>query len=138
MLNPNGPEHPIAPVFHVSVNNIQSRKDLNLAGNKLMEFHPQPIVLLDSEGYIIQINTAFQTLLGFTPAELCGSDFLQWVVEEDQNKTAKAIGKTDPGRKMTVFDNSCYREDRSLVAIKWSLQWDLAENICYCFGEDIS
>ncbi|HZE85185.1 MAG TPA: GAF domain-containing protein, partial [Puia sp.] len=36
------------------------------------------------------------------------------------------------------LESRCYRKDLSLVHIKWSLHWDHAENMLYCFGEDIS
>lgn len=102
-----------------------------------MDYAPYPIVLVDKSGQILQANPAFQRLLQLSPNELYGTFFLQWVAEEDREKTESAFFETRTAGTTKIFENGCCAHQRAPVRVRWSVRWDHTEKRLYCFGEQI-
>lgn len=150
MYNPGRPDHPIQSAIHVSVNNLRvnspgtkktavsgapSKKRFSPLVNKFMDYAPYPVLLVDKSGHIIQCNPAFQTLVQSSAEEIFGTFFLQWVREEDREKTEKALFESRTARETRVFENGCCAAGQPSILLKWSVHWDHTEKRLYCFGE---
>ena len=100
-----------------------------------MDYAPHPILLVDKNGHILQSNPAFQTLVKSSAEEIFGTFFLQWVREEDREKTERALFESRTAKETRVFENGCRAAGQASIPLKWSVRWDHTEKRLYCFGE---
>jgi PAS domain S-box-containing protein len=68
----------------------------------LLELSPDPTILYDAEGCVIQVNAAFHETFGWTTAELVGQR-LNFVPEAARAETADALARLFKEGKVTSF-----------------------------------
>jgi PAS domain S-box-containing protein len=73
---------------------------------------------------------------GYRPKELIGQHYLHMVVEEDKEKTIKAIKDLVAGAALTNFENRYIAKKGTLVPVEWSAIWDAATQEMYCIARD--
>lgn len=103
---------------------------------KILDQSLDIICTFDQKGQFIWVNGAATSILGYQAHELEGRPYLEFVVEEDREKTAVASAAIVAGTKMTNFENRYIRKDGSLVPMIWSAKWDEDEKIMYCIARD--
>ena len=96
--------------------------DIICTANELFEF--------------ITMNAASETLLGFTPEEMIGKSFMDFIVEEDKGKTLDVAVKIANGEFQTNFENRFIHKDGSEVPLIWSSKWDDKTKMFYALARD--
>ena len=80
---------------------------------------PAPSALFDLQGTFLAVNDAFAALLGFKPADICGTHFLPWLHPDDAAATrVLADSGTQTALQVTAFENRYRRADGSWCALE--------------------
>ena len=78
------------------------------------------LCVVDSRGYFTRLNPAFETLLGFTRAELMARPMLDFVHPEDREATVTQIEKVNTGDSNLHFENRYLCKDGSYRWLAWT------------------
>ncbi len=109
-----------------------SKRDLN----KIMDSSVDIICAVDEAGKFIRISAAAIKIWGYTPAQLIGKPYIQFVYWEDHQKTTEGAARVIAGTNMTNFENRYVHKNGLLVPMLWSARWDNRKKIMYCVARD--
>jgi PAS domain S-box-containing protein len=94
------------------------------------------ICTVNHEGIFTYVSSASVKVWGYTPAELLGQNFMDFVYEEDKERTSGVNQQIASGLSIPLFENRYVRKDGSVVPMIWSSQWDENEKMIYCVVKD--
>jgi len=89
-------------------------------------------------GYLKDVNPAFEQTLGFTPEEVCTEPFLSFVHPGDQAATVAEVAKLAAGEHTLSFENRCRCKDGTYRWLLWNAVPVPAEGILYATARDIT
>jgi len=119
----------------------ESQRELEFAhhANQLIMDNSQDVICtISADGRFVTVSAACEQLWGYTPAELVGREYIQFVHADDRAKTEAIAAKLLAGEKVTDFANRYVRKDQQLVDVLWSLSWSEADRIAFCVAHDIT
>ncbi len=96
------------------------------------------IVIADFEGHFRRVNPAVERILGYTPAEFLGRDYLQLVHPDDREKSRAEIARIRQGANVTSFENRYVRSDGSYRVLEWTATPVLDEKLMYGVARDVT
>lgn len=99
---------------------------------------PNPVMLVDKTGQIIYTNPACQSMLAYTAEELSGHSYQELITAGERDLTTVAFKAQQSMQDTGTIENHCSRGDGGSIRVKWTISWDEAEQLLYCFGEALS
>jgi two-component system CheB/CheR fusion protein len=82
------------------------------------------------------ISDTVKELLGYTSKELLSKPYLEFVVEEDREKTQAVAEEIISGKPAADFTNHYLRKDGTSVPITWSATWIDDDKLMYCIARN--
>ncbi len=136
----------------ISHQNITGRKraedNLLLTAEKLKTTLSKLSTILDSSLDIIctinssrefaTLNSACQDILGYSPEELIGSKFMNFVYEEDLTISKEAADQVFSGVSIQLFENRYLHKSGRIVPLLWSINYDAKLGLAYCIAKDVT
>lgn len=119
----------------------QSKHDLEAAleANQLIMDNSQDVICtMDAEGNFVTVNPACEGLWGYTPANLIGRSYTEFVHPDDVAKTKAAWAKAQTGERIADFVNRYVRNDAAVVDVLWSVSWSESEKLMFCVAHDVT
>ncbi len=101
-----------------------------------LTFDMQCIAGLD--GYFRRLNVAWENTLGYSTAELKSCPFVDFVHEDDREKTIEAAGQLSEGDGVVEFENRYRKKDGSYVWLLWNAISDIDRGLIYATARDIT
>jgi len=98
---------------------------------ELLEYQPVVYCAIDRNGSFSYINQSTADVLGYQPHELIGAPFLNFVVEQDREKSQFAIQQIYQGKYLEKFENRYYHRNGSVVTLQWSSHWSAKDQMVY-------
>ncbi|WNB77773.1 PAS domain S-box protein [Methylomonas koyamae] len=98
----------------------------------------EPMCITDPQGCFMQVNPAFELLVGFDESELLAKPFLEFVCDEDRQKTAEEMARQISGHKSMAFENRYVCKDGRLVHLSWTAYYDPDDGVTYATARDIT
>jgi PAS domain S-box-containing protein/putative nucleotidyltransferase with HDIG domain len=92
----------------------------------------------DLNGYFTRVNPAWQRLLGYTPDELCGRPFVEFVHPDDREMTIAETAALADARDTVGFRNRYRAADGSYRWLEWSASASLAEGMIHAVARDVT
>jgi PAS domain S-box-containing protein len=120
---------------------VYVQTDLNRPFNEpgsVLDCMPDIICTIDSHGLFMTINQAAETLLGYSPHELVGQSYLNWVCEDDRPGTLEIAKQVVTGVNVNNFENRFRHSNGSYVPMIWSASWHEQQQIMYCVARNAS
>lgn len=129
------------------------RKPISFENHFLIEEHKYPstaqlrqlfnssldmICSISLDGKFVHVSPASYAILGYHREEMMDQCFLDFVHENDRQRTANAEKAIILGMSPADFENRCYRKDGTVVFLSWSCRWDAREKLMFCSARDIS
>lgn len=106
--------------------------------SKILDSSMDMICTINEHGEFSKVSAASLTILGYTPGELIGKAYIDFVHPDDIEKTMQADKNIKAGRDTTHFENRYLRKDGISIPVIWSARWDNREQILYCVARDAS
>ncbi len=94
------------------------------------------ICTIDAEGKFQYLSKSCFDILGYTPQELVGQEFIKFVYPDDVAKTIKEATDIQSGIYTTSFENRYIHKKGKIVPIMWSARWDYKTKLMYCVAKD--
>ncbi|CAN0578632.1 unnamed protein product, partial [Ectocarpus sp. 12 AP-2014] len=94
------------------------------------------ICTVDKDGRFLTINTASKRIWGYSPTELIGKKYINFVYNKDIEASIEIEKQVVSGKKITHFENRYLHKKNYLVPMRWSANWDNVEGIMYCIARD--
>jgi len=118
----------------------QCHLEAALQANQLIMDNSQDVICtLDEPGNFVTVNSACETLWGYTPGELIGRNYMEFVYPGDRARTAEvAAGERATGTPSGDFVNRNVRKDGSVVDVLWSASWSASEKTVFCVAHDVT
>jgi PAS domain S-box-containing protein len=96
------------------------------------------LCLLDFDGYFKRLNPAWETVLGFTRAELMSKPFIEFVHPDDRERTLNQNRAVRAGGQARSFENRYLCKDGSHRWLRWNAAPDFGEKVIYSVARDIT
>jgi PAS domain S-box-containing protein len=119
----------------------ESRCELQAAlhANQLIMDNSQDVICtVDDDDRFLSVNAACEQLWGYTPEELIGQRYNDFVYPDDRPKTEEAGKQLRATGKITDFVNRYVRKDGSIVDVLWSANWSAKDEIIFCVAHDVT
>lgn len=108
---------------------------------KLVPFFESSIDMLciaNYEGYFVDVNPAFISLLGYTQEELFSKKINEFVFEEDRYVTQKVREGIQNNVPLINFQNRYVHKSGALVWLSWSAVPVIEEKLVYAIAKDVT
>jgi diguanylate cyclase (GGDEF)-like protein/PAS domain S-box-containing protein len=107
----------------------------------LNNFFEQPATLnliARLDGTIQRVNASWESMLGYSRAELEGGSFLDYVHPEDQDATLAEMARLAEGQVTFYFENRYRHRDGGYRRLAWSAKASVKERMIYSVATDIT
>jgi PAS domain S-box-containing protein len=104
--------------------------------DKIFEFSLDIICTIDRYGHFVRVSSASTTILGYTPSELTGTNYLAFIHPDDLEQTRQAVADILNGGAFNRFENHYIHKSGKVVPILWSASWDEEEKELHCIARD--
>ncbi len=92
--------------------------------------------IADANGHFRRLNREWESALGYTPFELEGKHFLDFVHPDDMKASLGALSELNAGKQVLQFSNRYRHKDGSYRWIEWRLF--PAGNLIYASARDVT
>ncbi|HEX8834038.1 MAG TPA: PAS domain-containing protein, partial [Abditibacteriaceae bacterium] len=93
---------------------------------------------IDEAGRFSDVSPASQKVWGYSPEELSGRLYIDFVHPDDVALTNEAARRIVSGEPLTDFENRYLRKDGRVVYMLWSARWSKEKKTMFCVARDIS
>ena len=90
------------------------------------------------DGYFIRVNPAWETVLGWSEAELRQSPFMDFVHPDDREKTVTEMSALLTGARVIGFENRYRAKDASYRWLQWTSAPFPAQGLIYAVARDVT
>lgn len=126
-------------VFSRTVRSIAHDFEEAARSNKLLTDNARDIICSFNEsGEFIDASPATSEILGYSPNELIGKNYRQFVIAEDISKMESAVRALSAGQTLRDFENRCLHRSGAVVHMLWSATWSEKERMLFCIGRDVT
>ena len=120
------------------IRDVTERKRAENEHEKFFDRSNDLMGVADFEGYLSRINSAWESALGHSIAELTCKPFLAFVHPDDRSRTIATMEAIKRGEAVTAFEIRLARKDGSYVWLAWSAIPSLAEGLVYAVARDVT
>jgi PAS domain S-box-containing protein len=106
--------------------------------HRFFELSIDMLCVLGFDGYFVRLNSAWETTLGFTRAELMAKPFIEFVHPDDRARTLGQNGTVRAGGETRLFENRYACKDGSYRWLLWSSTPDAAQRVIYGVARDVT
>ena len=99
---------------------------------------PELMCIVDFEGYIIQLNPAWATHMGWSIEELQTKSFLDFVHPDDYKATREKIYSHAKGSDIILFENRCRHRDGTYRWLRWNARPVPGRKRYYASARDVT
>ncbi|MEG4249711.1 PAS domain S-box protein [Microcoleus sp. Pol10D4] len=107
-------------------------------GDRFFNLSLDLLCVLSFDGYITLINPAAEKILGYSPGDMIGQLFIEFVHPDDRETTLKEAESFAAGNNTVGFENRWRCRNGSYKWIAWTATRFCEEELIYGVGRDIS
>lgn len=116
----------------------KSRRREDLERERLFTMSLDMLCVCGFDAIFRQINPAFERVLGYKAEELTTRPFLEFVLEEDQERSREAFRNCRSGGPVVTFENRFRHADGSSRWLQWNAAPDVDGQVIYATARDIT
>ncbi len=121
-----------------TASDITKRKAAEIERDRFFNISVDMMCICGMDGYFKQANPAFETVLGYTTAEILAVPFIEFIHPEDIEKTYKEFDKIGEGATTINFENRWRCKDGTYKWMSWKAAPYLQDGIIYAIARDVS
>ncbi len=115
---------------------VRLRAEQELA--TLFQQSPDLLCIAGTDGYFRRLNPAWQRTLGYTPAELMGRPYVDFVHPDDRERTGSEAGRIVAGSGAAHFENRYRCKDGSYRWLSWKSAPLPEQGLIYALARDVT
>ena len=85
-----------------------------------------------------RVSPAAETVWGYNPNQLVGTNFTELIAPEDKEKATSAFKAIREGLREEPIEARVVRKDGQVVDIFWSARWSKEDDTIFCIAHDIT
>jgi PAS domain S-box-containing protein len=101
--------------------------------DKLLKLSADLICTIDGQGRFVDVSEASFSLLGYTPEELSGRSYTEFIDPADKGVAAEALAEVISGLQLQI-QNRYVHKNGHIVPLRWSAQWDDTDQLLYAIA----
>ncbi|MFS8119175.1 MAG: PAS domain-containing protein, partial [Microcoleus sp.] len=114
------------------------QSDKSDEGDLFFSLSPDMLCVIGFDGYFKRINPAAEKILGYSPAEMVGQLFIEFVHPDDREATIKQAESIATGNNAVGFENRWRCQNGSYKWIAWNASPFCEEELMYAIGRDVT
>ncbi|MBE9120078.1 PAS domain S-box protein [Tychonema sp. LEGE 07199] len=107
-------------------------------GDRFFSLSPDMLCVIGFDGYFKRINPAAEKILGYSPAEIVGQLFIEFVHPDDRQATLKEAESIAAGNSSVGFENRWRCRNGSYKWVAWTVSPFCEEELMYAIGRDVT
>ena len=124
-----------------NIGDVTERKAVELAREQYRRFFrlsTDAMCIADPFGCFKEVNPAFLAVTGYSEEELTAKPFLNFVLEEDRERTANEMALQVSQRTSLNFENRYVCKDGRTILLSWNAYFDSTDGVTYAIARDIT
>lgn len=105
---------------------------------RIFDYSMDMICTIDANGKFVDVSQSSYNILGIAANHLWGKAYMDFVYEEDREKTIAMAAQIMSGQPVVNFENRYVDVNGNLVDIMWSANWSNESQIMFCVARDIT
>ncbi|MFD2161186.1 PAS domain S-box protein [Paradesertivirga mongoliensis] len=97
---------------------------------------PDMVCSFDSQGIFLSVNQASERILGYSPEEMLGRSFIEFLHPADKEITLNTESDLLAGIEFTNIENRYMHKNGSIVWMAWSSVWSAERQTYYGIGRN--
>ncbi|MGV8814711.1 MAG: PAS domain S-box protein [Gelidibacter sp.] len=106
--------------------------------NSILDASLDVICTINADWEFVNVSAASQSVWGYTPEELIGTNFMRLVYKEDVNITSRLAENIFNGNQIPLFENRYVHKNGKTISLLWSVNWDENLRLACCIAKDVS
>ncbi|MGY6529721.1 MAG: PAS domain S-box protein [Cyanobacterium sp.] len=94
------------------------------------------LCITDLDGYFLELNPAWEEVLGYSVEELEGNNFSDLVHPDDRENSFAILSKLTTEKYINCFENRCRHKDGTYHYLEWKAQ--VCDGLIYSLARDIT
>jgi PAS domain S-box-containing protein len=107
-------------------------------GDRFFSLSPDMLCVIGFDGYFKRINPAAEKILGYSPAEMVGKLFIEFVHPDDRETTLKEAESIAAGNNTVGFENRWRCRNGSYKWVAWTANPFCEEELMYAVGRNVT
>ena len=116
----------------------KSRRREDIERDRLFTLSLDLLCVCGFDGVFRQINPAFERVLGYSLDELTTRPFLEFVLEEDRERSREEFRRCAAGGTVVTFENRFRHADGSSRWLQWNAAPDAEGQVIYAVARDVT
>jgi PAS domain S-box-containing protein len=117
---------------------VSEQRRLSVERDRFFTLSLDLLCIANTEGYFVRVNPAFETTLGYTPEELLGKPFFEFVHPDDVARTIDELRRLTEGGPSISFENRYRTKDGSYRWFLWTSTPATEDGLMYAAARDIT
>ncbi|MDX1722521.1 MAG: EAL domain-containing protein [Pseudomonas sp.] len=117
---------------------LRRQAELQELNQRIMDYSMDVLCSIDAQGRFTRLSPSASTVLGYSPEELMGQPYLQFIAAEDRERTQATVDAIMAGESHHGFRNSARRKDGSIVHLLWSAGWSENDRTLFAVAHDVT
>lgn len=117
---------------------VARRKQSDLRARRFFDLSQDMLCTSDGRGYFVELNSAWERNIGYSPAELRAVPFIERVHPGDRDRTEAEAADLFTGAGQVAFENRYLAKDGSVHWLRWSATLARDEELVYARATDIT
>lgn len=97
----------------------------------LFDISLNPLMIVDFDGYIKEVNAGHYKMLGYNKYEMINTHYSDYVVSDLKSKSNEVFKELINGNELTEFENSLICKNGSIIKVKWRAKPDTQNNVIF-------
>lgn len=105
---------------------------------KTFKFSNDVFCIVNKDQKFEFVSNSAYNVWGFTPEEMIGNSFENYIVEEDILETLEIENQAKKNAEISLFENRYRHKNGSIKNMLWSANWDEESQLLYCIAKDVT
>lgn len=110
----------------------------HLSLDSVLDLLLDAICVVGTDGRFVLVGGACERIFGYMPEEMIGRPVLDFVHEEDRERTLQSISDVISGEFLPYFENRYVRKDGRIVHIMWTARWSETDQVRVGVARDVT
>lgn len=117
---------------------VARRAQADLRARRFFDLSRDMLCTANMDGYFVELNSAWQESIGYTPEELRSRPFVELVHPDDRERTEAESAGLFEGEETVGFENRYLARDGSWHWLRWSSTMSPDESLIYARATDVT